>query len=141
MTSLQFKENRDKFFKTTLSKGKYIVVPITTGALMKRPYNQEPKLYLDLPKEYRYGELHPFFDSVIGDIFRKFDICWNNRLDATEISSFGKIIKNEYFITRMNIDFQENISEPNEWIDIKGMTEYGFKKEFVNQVNILLTSI
>lgn len=58
---------------------------------MVRPYNLESKLYLDLPNKYGYGELHPFLDSVIGDIFRKYDICCNYRLDASELSSFGKI--------------------------------------------------
>ena len=78
-------------------------------------------------KEYQYGNLHPFFESTISDIFRKYDICWNDRLDAVELNSLGKVINNEFFKVVLRTDFSLTDFIPNESIDEKGMTEYGFK--------------
>lgn len=69
-----------------LQPGKYIVIPRTTGALMTKP-----KTWDDKPKTQltdRDGNLTKTFESVIEDIFRKFDLFIGRELSYDEFKIF-----------------------------------------------------
>ena len=125
---------RDYFFKTTFYQGKYHIIPISTGALLKRPYELETIVpNLDINESYQYSTLHPDIESVLGDIFRKIDIQCNSQLDAREINAFGKIVENDYFKSLLSSDFnKENFNRS--CCTKKGLTEYGFKYLVLEQV-------
>lgn len=62
--------------------GKYIVVPRTTGGLMVKPptWEDKPKT----PLVDKDGHLTKTFQSVIEDIFRKFDLFIGRELSFDE---------------------------------------------------------
>lgn len=129
-------KTRDYFCKTTLDEGTYHIIPLTTGALMQRPFNKPPESIEveDLAYPYAYSKLHPYVDAVLSSIFRKVDLCMNSQIDAVELNGFGKIIDNEYMKTLLQKDFtKEKFSKA--CCTKKGLTEYGFKTLLVEQVS------
>lgn len=64
----------------------YIVVPLTTGALMGKNQSQgkNKKVSMLLPS----GELSSYFSAVCDDLFRKFDMLMGKELNYEEFAVF-----------------------------------------------------
>lgn len=83
-------KDRQVEIQSTLTPGRYIVVPRSTGGLM----TFKPVKLLDQPPTpllQENGELSKAFSSVIGDIFNKFDLIMGRELSFSEFSQFYKI--------------------------------------------------
>ena len=130
----ELRKMRDYFFQATFDEGLYHIVPITTGALMRRPYKQKINLIkMDLEGPYKYSKLHPYIESTLSDIFRKTDLMWNSQLDAHELNAFGHIVNNKYLKSLIDQDFnKKNFDKAS--CTKKGLTEYGFKSVFMDKV-------
>jgi len=116
---------RDAQNAFSLDPGEYIVVPYTTGALLKTfPYNSDPVV---LAQTDERGERvwHSRMVSTLSDIFRKIDLQLDGLLKARELRLFGKIIEDEFLmnLTEDSFDgpeFQDIAHAPN------GLRWYGF---------------
>ena len=128
-------KDRDYFFKSKFRKGKYHLVPITSGVLMmRRPGIKMKIVSTNIQQPYEFSRLSPYLDSTLSDIFRKIDLFSNQGLEAEEINRFGVLIKNEYFKSILQKDLnQDNFDEMN--CTQAGITEYGFKKVMIKQVS------
>jgi len=81
-----FSRERQVEIETELAPGKYIVIPRTSGALMVKPksWNDKPQT-LFTEKD---GNLTKTFESVVEDIFRKFDLFIGRELCFEEFKIF-----------------------------------------------------
>jgi hypothetical protein len=127
-------KTRDYFCKTVLNKGTYHIIPITTGALLQRPFHNhpEPIEVKHIPHHYAYSTLHPYVESVIGDIFRKIDLCMNSQVDAKELNGLGRIIDNYFMKSLLQKDFTKEKFDRASCTK-KGLTEFGFKTLLVKE--------
>lgn len=69
----------------SLEPGSYIILPRTSGCLLRR--------HVDLPNHKiqlldKNGKLSDLMSSTVDDIFRKFDMLLNRELTFTEFKSF-----------------------------------------------------
>ena len=89
--------DRELQFKTELEEGSYILVPLTTGALLQKPTtaNDNPIDYSVVNEGIKMP--HPFFLTTLNDVFRKIDLQLNEKLSAEELSQFGDIINEQKF--------------------------------------------
>lgn len=69
-----------------LTEGKYLIVPRTTGALMVKPKSWDGKPKTSLTD--KDGNLTKTFESVVEDIFRKFDLFIGRELNYDEFKIF-----------------------------------------------------
>ena len=89
----------------TLDEGRYIVVPMTTGALLQKPEKTD-NIPIDFKVQFENITMpHPYFMSTMNDIFRKIDLALNGKLSAGELNQFGKIINNEDLKAIKQVDF------------------------------------
>ena len=130
----ELRKERDYFFTSTFEKGTYHIIPITTGTLLRRPFQQKIKtVNVNLISPYKYSHLHPYVDSVLSDIFRKVDLMCNSLIDAQELNGFGNLIKNKHMQTIISQDFnKKNFNKAS--CTKKGLTEFGFKSIIMEQV-------
>jgi calpain-15 len=68
--------------------GSYIILPRTTGCALRRPYGA-PTEKLKLSHNQH---LHPYLETTIEDIFRKFDMLLNRELTYCEFKGFCECI-------------------------------------------------
>lgn len=135
---LEMRKERDIFFKASLNKGKYHIVPMTTGVFLRRPFHLDiQKVPLDPVHPYRYSELHPYLDSVLSDLFRKADLRGNSLLGASELNGFGEIIENKFLSSITESDFNKTNFDKASCTK-KGITEFGFKSVIMKEVRQLL---
>lgn len=76
-----------------LERGKYIILPMTTGALMVKPDKEKIKPSKDLLKK-NGTSLTRAFESVISDIFKKFDLFIGRELSYDEFMVFYRCTGN-----------------------------------------------
>jgi Ca2+-binding EF-hand superfamily protein len=70
-----------------LHPGTYVVLPRTLGAYLSRPVDSDP-----LPWIARGETFHPFVESTIKDVFRKFDLEINEGLSYNEFAMFLRVV-------------------------------------------------
>jgi hypothetical protein len=107
-----------------LEAGHYIVVPHTTGAMLRSFSHLDTPITLRQDREGNY-EYNSFVFSVLNDIFRKIDLQLDGILTSRELNLFGKIIGDPFFKNLKPNSFGDpefrNISHVPE-----GITRYGF---------------
>jgi hypothetical protein len=77
-----------------LEAGSYIVLPRTTGCLLRGPeFKQEASLKLvEKDRVTNQYFLHPIFELAIEDVFNKFDMLMNKVLGFREFKGFCECI-------------------------------------------------
>ena len=95
-----FSRDRQVELEVELAPGRYLVVPRTTGGLMTKPSSWEEKPKTALVD--RDGNLTKVFESVIEDIFRKFDLFSGRELSFDEFkplyrcTGMGELTESDY---------------------------------------------
>jgi hypothetical protein len=91
--------------KIDIDTGEYILVPLTTGALLQKPKNAK-KGKIDHCVEFRNITMpHPFFLTTLNDLFRKIDLAINQKLSADELNQFGRIVHEKKLTSIKQRDF------------------------------------
>lgn len=118
---------RELQFKTELDEGSYILVPLSTGALLQKPItaNDDPIDFSVVNEGIKMP--HPFFLTTINDIFRKIDLKLNGKLSAEELNQFGKIINEPKFKNITDKSFKKKEFKKLS-CDSEGLTNLGFKQ-------------
>jgi len=92
---IPFSKDRQVELQTTLTPGKYIIVPRTTGGLMTfkpvKLIDQPPTPFLQ-----ENGELSKVFASIVVDIFNKFDVIMGRELSYSEFLQLYRITGYEF---------------------------------------------
>lgn len=104
-----------------LQPGSYIVVPKTTGALIKAPAMQSDPVRLKVNVD-GVATLNKKANSALNDIFRKVDLQLDGLLTEKEINAFGSIVDEPLFKNLKKKDF---ITRQYECISC---TEYGLTR-------------
>ena len=122
-----FVVERELQMSYNLNAGKYILVPLSTGALLQQPFNASRE---SIEFKVKFDNIlmpHPYFLSTLNDIYRKVDLSLNEILSAEELNQFGRIIGEKAFIDIKQKDFTsekfKNLSCGKE-----GLTNLGFKQ-------------
>jgi calpain-15 len=126
--SLTLVHNRELSFErqieceVILEPGSYIILPRTTGCLLRRPH--------DAPREKTKllnskGNLSDVAESAVSDVFRKFDMLLTRELAFNEFKAFHEAISKS--ITE--VEFRQKILKKYCSTD-KGITLTGFKEFF-----------
>lgn len=110
-----------------LDEGSYIVVPMTTGALLTKPLGAETGK-IEFKVQFQHITMpHPYYFSTMNDIFRKVDLALNGKLSAGELNQFGKIIDNKEMQKLKQTDFTSSAFKTYS-CDKEGLTNLGFKQ-------------
>jgi hypothetical protein len=114
---------RESEVELVLEEGSYIIVPRTTGCLLRRPENADVENIRLLDQQ---GGFHPYFEATVNDIFNKFDLVINNAIDFKEFKGFsemiGKPIGDEMaFKDQILAKFN---SHPEKGLTLKGFKDY-----------------
>ena len=88
-----------------LNEGKYILCPVTSGALLQKPHSAKNEKIEYRIKQDNITMPHPFYLSTLNDIYRKIDLSLNEILSADELNQFGRIIKEKKFTDIKQNDF------------------------------------
>jgi len=128
-----FDTEREIFKKITFEQGSYIVVPITSGALLQKIETTKPQKGNDVDTKKltvkglsdQYLEVRQYYCGTVFDIFRKIDLSINGMLSARELNEFGRIIDDKRFTELKQKDFT---SEKFKGISCTkdGLTPFGF---------------
>jgi len=107
----------------TLEPGSYIVVPFSTGGLLRAFDEFTDPVELKIRRNGK-RECNPKLASVFNDIFRKIDLQLDGVLTARELNIFGDIVEDSFFSSLTQNSFLEpefdEISHVTE-----GITRYG----------------
>jgi len=118
---------RDLERTKSLKKGKYILIPRSTGCQMEIPKNEETQI----PYLIKKRKMHPYFAAVVDEIFRKYDENMDGLLSVDEINDLGKKIKNEELENLIEEDLRSE-----KWDNIScnesGLSKVGLKQLFTN---------
>ena len=126
VTSKDLVMDRQCELEVTLDPGAYIVLPRTTGCLLRRP--------VDLPSESvsllsPSGSLSELAESTINDVFRKFDMLLNRELSYTEFKGFYECINKHITET----EFRQSILRRFKSSET-GISAQGFRDFFLDSV-------
>jgi len=111
-----------------LEDGTYVLVPLTTGALLTKPNGQRvPKIeYVSTTIPHLGRVVHPLYKSAIKDVFRKFDMVLNRVLDVEELKIFGHCSGLDYFKKIKDDAFDDGEALRFYSSNDRGLTQYGF---------------
>ena len=83
------RDEREVFLEVDLEPGNYLLLQISTGAGLRRPTDAHPQ---NFPFTTGNDDLHPFFLSLVKDIFRRFDQDCSQELEYEEFNQFATLI-------------------------------------------------
>lgn len=112
--------------EVTLEAGAYIILPRTTGCLLRRPPELPAETVTLLGQS---GGLSELAESTINDIFRKFDMLLNRELSYTEFKGFYECINK--LITET--EFRQSILKRFKSSD-QGISSHGFRDFFLEAI-------
>lgn len=121
--------DREVELEITLDPGSYIVLPRTTGCLLKRPADAIPERVQLLDAG---GNLSELMNSTVGDIFRKFDMLLNRELSYAEFKSFYDCISKAITETEFRLQILKKYASTD-----KGLSLRGFKDFFRDMIKTL----
>jgi hypothetical protein len=132
-TYADFSTARQVFDQVWYEPGSYLVVPVTSGGLLQRPFAIKKTVdWASLSVEDRF-EYHDYRSTFV-DIFRKLDLSMDRVLDEDELNKFGTLVGLPAFQNFQPSDFAPN-SKRLEGISYRsssivannyGLSEYGF---------------
>ena len=80
------KDEREVFLEVDIEPGNYLLCPLSTGGTLRRPSDARPQSF---PFTTANNDLHPFFLSLVKDIFRRFDQDCSQELEYQEFNQFA----------------------------------------------------
>ena len=125
---LEFENSREVSKEIDLEEGTYILVPLTTGALLTKPNGKRTQKieYVSTNIPHLGRIIHPLYKSAIKDVFRKFDMVLNRILDVQELKIFGHCSGLEYFKKLEDDALDEGMPLRFYSSSEQGLTAYGF---------------
>mgnify|MGYP002806669303 FL=1 len=87
-------KDRQVELEVDLKVGRYIAIPRTTGVLMMKPSEWEHKPSTQLLDNKK--NISKTFESIIEDIYRKFDLFIGNDLNYEEFKVFYQCISDKH---------------------------------------------
>ena len=118
-----YSRDRQVELEVELTPGRYVVLPRTTGGLLVKP-----KSWLDKPKTVlrdKEGNLTKTFESVIEDIFRKFDLFIGRELSYEEFKILYQCTgKGELTEEDFKINFLERYCSTHEGLTVRGLKNF-----------------
>ena len=112
-----------------LDPGSYIVLPKTSGCLLRRPTDAPMERVKLLTSK---GELTDIAESTIQDIFRKFDMLLNRELSFTEFKGFYECINRSL----TELEYKQKVLKRYCSTE-NGLSLKGFKDFFVDNIKSL----
>lgn len=112
-----------------LDPGSYIVLPKTSGCLLRRPTDAPLERVKLLTTK---GELTDIADSTVQDIFRKFDMLLNRELSFTEFKGFYECINRSL----TEIEYKQKVLKRYCSTE-NGLSLKGFKDFFIENIKSL----
>lgn len=124
-----FEIGRQTELEIVLEPGSYIVLPKTSGCLLKKPTDAPmERLKLMTTK----GELTDMAESTIADIFRKFDMLLNRELSYTEFKGFYECINRSL----TEVEYKQKVLKRYCSTE-NGLSLKGFKDFFIDNIKSL----
>ena len=128
-----YKIGREIQFSEWYEPGDYVVVPLSTGGLVSRPENPsniQDWSKINVIERFKYHD----FETTIQDIYRRFDLNMNRRLDEEELNQLGYITENEFLHSITKDDFAKTATklgrisyvDTEQDADNYGLTPFGF---------------
>ncbi|OMJ86345.1 hypothetical protein SteCoe_12132 [Stentor coeruleus] len=124
-----FSINRECELEIVLDPGSYIVLPKTSGCLLRRPEDAPMERVKLLTSK---GELTDIAESTIHDIFRKFDMLLNRELSYTEFKGFYECINRSL----TEIEYKQKVLKRYCSTE-NGLSLKGFKDFFIDNIKSL----
>jgi hypothetical protein len=114
-----FQQTRQSELEITLEPGSYIILPRTTGCLMKPPSEKKSEAFnlIEKLRNTNKYEMHPLLVVTIEDIFNKFDMLMNGVLGFSEFKSFMEVVGQKL----QENDFKHDILRRYQSIDKRGL--------------------
>ncbi|CAG9329557.1 unnamed protein product [Blepharisma stoltei] len=124
--SKDFSIDRQCEMEILLDPGSYIILPRTSGCLLRRPTDAVPERITLLNSK---GELTDLAESTINDIFRKFDMLLNRELSYTEFKGFYECINR----TISEVEYRQKVLKKYSSTE-NGLSLKGFKDFFIENI-------
>lgn len=124
--SRDFVIDRQCEMEILLDPGSYIILPRTSGCLLRRPTDAPTERIKLLNSK---GELTDLTDSTIADIFRKFDMLLNRELSYTEFKGFYECINR----TISEVEYRQKVLKKYSSTE-NGLSLKGFKDFFIDNI-------
>lgn len=119
----ELENGRDVEASFNLDAGQYLVVPYTTGALMRKSVQKKPPVPLKVDLEGK-KVWNLALRSTLYDVFRKIDLQFDGILSVRELNMFGHIIDDPVFKNLNEQSFsQPEFSKISRFSD--GLTRFG----------------
>ena len=124
-----FTIDRQCELEIVLDPGSYIVLPKTSGCLLKRPEDAPMERVKLLTVK---GDLTDIADSTVQDIFRKFDMLLNRELSYTEFKGFYECINRSLTEAEYKQKVLKRYCSTENGLSLKG-----FKDFFIDNIKSL----
>lgn len=129
MEQADYSTARENAREVDLEAGSYILVPMTSGALV-----QHPKGIKSSPVEYVSTKLpglgrvpHPYWKSSLQSVFKKTDLGLKRALDKQDLNLLGQVMDIELLKNLEDSDFNTAKGKLSYFAcNERGLTEYGF---------------
>ena len=149
-----FADHRQVELEVNLYPGSYIVVPRTTGCTIPHPAKQDDKqkkkesqlpLFTEVSKEDEFFQrldktqkrtLTPRLESVISEIFNKFDIGHKKYLTYEEFKAFNKVITEDVTSESQFKEYLKRYQSTGKYTPKPGMTLLGLKMFFFEFIRV-----
>lgn len=121
--------NRQVFVEIVLEAGSYIILPMTTGCMLKNlsPLQQEPIQFIN-----KNDELHDFVHSTIIDIFRKFDMLMTRELTYIEFKGFYECLDKHISQKDFEMHLLSKYQSTQKGLTLRGFIDF-FKQQIKDQ--------
>lgn len=129
-----FQKDREQFKSFRFDAGSYVVVPITSGALLQKIETSKVKKgvtevdYKNLQIKdivENSVQIRQYYCNTIYDVFRKIDLAINGILSAKELNQFGRIVGDNKLRSIRQSDFKsEKFKDMS--CTAEGLTKFGF---------------
>jgi hypothetical protein len=123
-----FSRDRQVELELDLEKGHYIILPMTTGALMVKPEEERKKPRKELLKK-NGASLTRAFEGVIEDIFRKFDLFIGRELSYDEFLIFYKCTGHSLSKEEFKKNILAKCCSTSEGVTVRGLKDF-----FINSI-------
>jgi calpain-15 len=113
--------DREVELEITLDPGSYIILPRTTGCLLRRPADALPERVQLLDAA---GNLSELMNLTVADIFRKFDMLLNRELNYAEFKGFYDCISKAISETEFRLQILKKYASTDRGLSLRGFKDF-----------------
>jgi hypothetical protein len=117
----ELKFERETQMEIMLDPGSYILLPKTTGCIMRRSTDDKPPSLSIITKN---GELTRLAECAISDIFRKFDMLLNRELSYIEFKGFLECINKSITEKEFQVEILQRYSSTTKGVTLRGFLDF-----------------